>query len=263
MPYDHARKAGNLGDVWKHFVLVTVVDEIAVPDRFCYVDLHSGAPVHPLQPAGEWTSGIGGVLQKCAVLQRHGYFEIASDFVRLRQYPAGWRFVAERLGARCPVVDVVLTDVAKDVAAHYVTLPVPGVRPNVTMRFCRADGFRCIQKVTAADLVFIDPPFSPDAAKDWKNLTTACRMLLERRISFLAWYPLFWPTNPQYLVDATRCRSWEVTWARLGLRPSQNLKGCGMLASPGLTQILQSAEASFTTLASCMGGKFSVRSYAA
>jgi 23S rRNA A2030 N6-methylase RlmJ len=30
MAYDHARKAGNKGDVWKHFTLVTVVHRLDV-----------------------------------------------------------------------------------------------------------------------------------------------------------------------------------------------------------------------------------------
>ena len=40
MMYDHSSKAGNKGDVWKHFALVTVVDRLPSSDTFRYVDTH-------------------------------------------------------------------------------------------------------------------------------------------------------------------------------------------------------------------------------
>ncbi len=97
MPYDHARKAGNRGDVWKHFTLVSVIDSLDVPERFRYVDLHSGAPIHDLRPGGEWKSGIGTILTECRALTRHGYFETASAFLGKMKYPAAWWFAGTRL----------------------------------------------------------------------------------------------------------------------------------------------------------------------
>ena len=66
MSYDHSRKAGNKGDVWKHFTLVTVVDRLGVKDSFRYVDVHSGAPSYELGQTGEWTRGIAAVLEECS-----------------------------------------------------------------------------------------------------------------------------------------------------------------------------------------------------
>ena len=261
MPYDHARKAGNRGDVWKHFTLVAVCDVLPVRQRFRYVDLHSGAPFHELQPRGEWRRGVGSVLDGCASLRQHGYFEIASAFVQNLRYPSGWWFAAERLATRCQHVDVVLTDLAEEVAARYAPSPLPGLRANVTVCFNQADGFRRARDLTKADLVLIDPPFSPDAAADWRSVAATCRLLLKQQIRFLAWYPVFSPTNPQRLVAATECSAWELTWAPFGPKPSQNLKGCGILASPDLTEVLRGTKASLNVLASCLGGKFSVRSH--
>jgi 23S rRNA (adenine2030-N6)-methyltransferase len=100
MQYDHARKAGNRGDVWKHFLLVNVIDCLEVPERFQYVDLHSLAPLHELQPRGEWKNGIGKVLTECAALKHNAYFEITFVLVTKRQYPAAWWFAMTRLAAR-------------------------------------------------------------------------------------------------------------------------------------------------------------------
>jgi 23S rRNA A2030 N6-methylase RlmJ len=108
--YDHARKAGNKGDVWKHFTVVTVVDRLGVDDTFRYVDIHSGAPSYELGHAGEWKRGIGAILEECAPLQSHGYLQIASKFVTGGTYPSAWRIVVDRLSTRSRHVEVVLTD---------------------------------------------------------------------------------------------------------------------------------------------------------
>ena len=53
MAYDHARKAGNRGDVWKHAVLVALTDAITTDSSsFRYVESHAGAPLHDLKPGG-------------------------------------------------------------------------------------------------------------------------------------------------------------------------------------------------------------------
>jgi 23S rRNA A2030 N6-methylase RlmJ len=261
--YDHARKAGNRGDVWKHFMIVAVIDGLEVPERFRYVDLHSGAPLHELLPRGEWKNGIGRVITECGALKHNAYFEVASPLVAERQYPASWWFAAMRLAARCQYVDVVLTDTAENVAARYARSSLPCLPVNVSLCFNREDGFRRVENLTEADLVLLDPPFSPDAAADWKRIAIACHQLLERQIRFLVWYPVFAHSNPKRLVETTDCSGWEVIWAPFGPKPSQNQKGCGMLASPQLVEILDRSSESLKCLASCLGGNLNVRSHAA
>lgn len=263
MHYDHARKAGNRGDVWKHFTIVTVIDGLEVPEQFRYVDLHSGAPLHELQPRGEWKNGIGRVLTECGALKHNAYFEIASSVVAERQYPASWWFAVTRLAARSRHVDVVLTDTAENVAKRYAQSSLLSLPANVSLCFNREDGFRRVENLSKADLVLLDPPFSPDAAADWKRITIACHQLLEQQIKFLVWYPVFSPSNPKRLVDTTDCSGWEVIWARFGPKPSQNLKGCGMLASPQLVAILDRSSDTLKCLASCLGGNLYVRSHTA
>lgn len=261
MAYDHARKAGNKGDVWKHFMLVTVVDQLVVADGFRYIDTHSGAPSYGLGQTGEWKRGIGKLLDECGPLRSHAYLEVASKFVKNRVYPSGWRFVVERVSPRCPHVEIVLTDTAEAVAAKYEDLPPPGTPPNVVVSFSQQDGFRRVESVTKGDLVLIDPPFNPHAGADWRRVRLACCSLMERKIPFLAWYPIYSETNPAKLAAGTGCSAWEVMWARIGPKASQNLKGCGMLASSSLGEILSKAEPDLTPLASCLGGVFNMRSH--
>jgi len=261
MAYDHARKAGNKGDVWKHFMLVTVVDRLAATDGFRYVDTHSGAPSHELGKTGEWKGGIGKALDDCGQVRSHAYMEVASKFIKNRVYPSGWRFVADRLSLRCPHVEIVLSDTADAVAAKYEELPLPGIPANVAVCFSQQDGFRRVESIAKADLVLLDPPFNPNAAADWRRLSVACRSLFGRKIPFLAWYPIYSHTNPAKLIAGTGCPAWQVMWARIGPTPSQNLKGCGMLASPSLSEILGNAEPDLAELAGCLGGDFKGRSH--
>jgi len=196
------------------------------------------------------------------LVQPHGYLQVASKFVKSGTYPSAWQFVVDRLSTRCPHVEVVLTDTADEVAAKYKESPLQGLPSNTAVCFQQEDGFRSVESVMRAGVVLIDPPFNPDADADWRRIRVACLSLMSRHIPFLAWYPIYSHSNPTKLVAATRCSAWEVIWARIGPKPSQNLKGCGMLASPDLGKILQAAEPQLQKLASCLGGTFSNRSHA-
>lgn len=72
MNYRHAYHAGNLGDVFKHVVLVTALDHLSKkPAPYFYLDTHSGRGNYPLgepeaQRAGEFRTGIALALQSPA-----------------------------------------------------------------------------------------------------------------------------------------------------------------------------------------------------
>lgn len=249
MSYDHSRKAGNLGDVWKHSTLVALAD--AVPKKsksFRYVESHTGAPFHRLAGKGEWSCGVARIARNAAC--DSAYAGMARDWLARSLYPASWVFVAERLVGRFEQVEVVLFDHADDVAAQYppawdagVSASVRRIRPD----FRKADGYEAVEGLSGVDLVFLDPPYHPDARRDWRRLRQACRVLLSRCIPFVAWYPFYWHSQPQRLSDGTNCEAWEIRWFKCGPRPSQNLKGCGMLVSKDLAalrpQVMQSTSA--------------------
>ena len=104
MTYDHSRKAGNLGDVWKHNVLVALVD--AMPgniESFRYVEGHAGAPIHNLTDGGEWVRGVKVVKH---ALRDSCYMAMANEWLDRGQYPASWMFVADRLARRFAHVEM-------------------------------------------------------------------------------------------------------------------------------------------------------------
>jgi 23S rRNA (adenine2030-N6)-methyltransferase len=258
MEYNHSRKAGNQGDVWKHAVLVTLADSVAgKSDAFQYVESHCGSPVHELTRGGEWERGIGRLVDKgsCDCL----YATIARSWLKRSLYPAGWLLVANRLAARFTRVRAVLADVAELVASHYPPSADVAVAPNVHVEFHLEDGYSVAASLERADLVFLDPPFYPDADADWRKLAETCLILAERDVPFVAWYPFYWHTRPQWLVDTTRCQAWEVAWAPCGPKPSQNLKGCGMLGSPSIVLALQHDRQELQRVSYCLGSEFRVR----
>lgn len=263
MTYDHSRKAGNRGDVWKHAVLVALTDAIAADsDSFHYVESHAGAPLHDLKRGHEWRRGASAIASSASCGSR--YAAIAGEWLCTQQYPAGWVFAADRLARRFEHVDVKLFDTSDDVADRYRRLRLSELRlpSNVRVKFRRQDGYAAAERLEAtdADLVFLDPPYYPDSKRDWRRVRDVCRTLGERKLKFAAWYPFYWPTRPRKLSDDTGCRSWEVAWTDLGPKPSQNLKGCGVLISDDLA--LPNVEENLRQFAERIGWKFSVRGLA-
>jgi hypothetical protein len=184
---------------------------------------------------------------------------IAKSWLERKQYPASWVFMVNRLARRFTDITSVLADVADRVAADYPPSPNIPVPRSVRVEFHQTDGFSLATSLESADLVFLDPPFHPDAEGDWRRLAGTCLWLAEREVPFVAWYPFYWPTRPQWLVDTTRCEAWEVAWAPCGPKPSQNLKGCGMLVSTQVVSALRRGEEELKRVSACLGSEFRVR----
>lgn len=249
MTYDHSKKAGNRGDVWKHAVLISVADRLIPASTLRYVESHSGAPLHALASGGEWEGGVRQALNRGPATV-HPYFALAEEYLARSEYPAGWVFSALRLSPHTKRLLIDLHDLDNNVAAKYAE-PATGVYPaNIEVLFTHSDGFEAASQWEECDLAFIDPPYSPDAEADWNALARVCARLTDRDIPYLAWYPFFWPTRPQKLVDDTVQRGWEVHWARCGPKPSQNLKGCGMLVSEPLLALMENARPALQAVAS-------------
>lgn len=256
--YDHGKKAGNVGDVWKHSVLVSIAARLPAAPSFLYVESHCGAPLHQLRRPGEWEHGVQAALAR-GEDSKHAYLPAARPHVDDLQYPAGWWFFSSELARRVTHVSVRLYDVSQKVAMRYSPLPAHLCPDNVTATFTCSDGYTAVGRLQQADIVFLDPPYSPNADTDWQALAQACVKLRQREVPFLAWYPLYWPTRPQRLVDATAEVAWEVTWAPCGKKPSQNLKGCGVLVSRPLVPLIESARAELEHIATLIGGKIVLR----
>lgn len=248
MAYDHSKKAGNLGDLWKHAVLISIAERMPVDNSFRYVETHSGAPIHTLGDIGEWRRGIGAVLDEVDPTS-HSYLQQAKYYIARHAYPAGWLFFAINMAPRVKLLSVTLHDTAEAVAERYKS-PLRELMPtNVESIFRMKDGYSVLEEIEA-DLVFLDPPYAPD---DWGKLSQACQVLKDRQISFVAWYPIFWPTRPSQLIRETSLLGWEVMWREFGAKSCQNMTGCGMLLSDDLASVIEPAQSELEIVARLAG----------
>lgn len=64
MLYDHREKAGNLGDVFKHLALVSMLHDVLpkfTQQPFKFIDLFTGYPEYLLTDSGSWQKGLGKI----------------------------------------------------------------------------------------------------------------------------------------------------------------------------------------------------------
>ncbi len=251
MSYDHSEKAGNEGDVWKHFILTVIAESISIPSNsFHYIDCHSGAPIHDLRNASEWKHGIKQLLEMVGNSDNTYVNLVRRAFP---QYPSGWLFASNILTARVKALRVTLFDTDERLSERYSASEYWHFLPtNVKVKFHVQDGYKAHRDIGLSNWIFFDPPFT-QSKRDWKCLKNSCRKLQRERRTFAAWYPFYWPTKPRELSRHTQCEAWEVHWAECGPKPSQNIKGCGMLVSDDLASILQEREAELRAFADCLG----------
>ena len=261
--YNHSKKAGNRGDVWKHFILTVLAKNISLDnDTIHYLDCHAGAPIHDLNKGGEWQRGIAPLID--AGTNDNAYVDLVRKYWP-KKYPSSWMVVANMLAKRFKRVQISLFDNSEEVACHYsdedlCNLNKRGYVPeNVEVKFCKDDGFSRAVDKNDKDLIFLDPPFSPDANKDWTSLKEACIELKYQDQSFAAWYPFFWHTKPRELLERTQCEAWQSSWSDCGPKPSQNLKGCGVLLSDNLATLVKDREQELAELADSMGWRLDYR----
>jgi 23S rRNA (adenine2030-N6)-methyltransferase len=83
--YRHRFHAGNVADVFKHWVLVQVLDTLRAKDTpFCVIDTHAGSGLYRLKSPGEFEHGIGRLWPA-----RAEWPALASYFERIRPTTPG------------------------------------------------------------------------------------------------------------------------------------------------------------------------------
>jgi len=263
MVYDHSRKAGNRGDVWKHFILLSVVEAFANVSHvsmrtFRYMDTHCGAPCHQLENHRAWIRGLGLVLPPREELAGYPYFRIVSasvlDFGR---YLGSWSFVSRYLGSQGIPYKLELYDLSPTVAA--AVNEAHGCDSASKVEFSQEDGFRAVERSDEQDLILIDPPYTPNPASHWAACRKIARLLNRRAVPYLMWYPIFCHVDVQKLLDTCGWPGFEVVWQKADSGVGEGLPGCGMVAANGCDSVLESVTGSLELLADELGGRFVIR----
>jgi 23S rRNA (adenine2030-N6)-methyltransferase len=235
--YSHRLHAGNVGDVWKHCVLVAVLRAAAAEARHvAYVDTHAGDGRYPLHPTGEWTEGVGRLWREAprggALADYLGLCRrLGAGDERPASYPGSPAFARALLGDGA---ELALWERDERAAEHLVASAGGHARTRVTV----GDGLAALAgalRGARADAVvaLIDPSWGQKA--DWQLVPDAVARAARAapRASLLLWYPVKSLTRPNAMMERLAAAGMEGVAAELITTPlghqRHRLNGSGVL----------------------------------
>ncbi len=198
MNYRHAFHAGNFADVFKHTILLALLDALSAKDKpLCYFDTHAGRGRYALAGAqasatGEWRTGIGRLWDDpapAAPLRRYlGLVRSRNPAPGLTTYPGSPLLAAMALRRADRLV--LCESQPQEAAALRGVLHGDG-RAHVHQR----DGYAALHALLPPaehrGLVLIDPPFEVQA-DDFGAIAAALDDAFARwpRGVYAVWYPI-------------------------------------------------------------------------
>ncbi len=242
--YSHRFHAGNVGDVWKHCVLLEVLRSVAAAGGpVAYVESHAGEGGYALGPTGEWTEGIGKLWSPDGPsLDEHD--PAVARYVGLCRELGGATAWPERYPGSPALAHAVLPGDA--------TLALWERDPGACERLGTAlaghagvhvrcgDGLVALPAVVAeaeaggaAVVALVDPPFTQKP--DWIAVPDAVIAAADasRRATILLWYPLKSLTRPNAMIARFKAAGVAATLAELVTTPlehqRQRLNGSGVV----------------------------------
>ena len=241
MNYRHAFHAGNFADVFKHAILLALLDALTAKDKpLCCFDTHAGRGSYRLDDAearktGEWRNGIGRLFDgpdPPAPLRRY------LDAIRacnpdgvLRVYPGSPLLAARMLRANDRLVLCETQDGEADALRALF-------RNDTRVHVHQRDGYAALNALLPPPekrgLVLIDPPFEAQEA-EFAVIETALAQARARWPTgvYAVWYPIKSHRAIAPFHRHLAAGSFDkVLVAELMVQPDDSplrLNGCGML----------------------------------
>ena len=191
MNYRHAYHAGNVADVFKHLVLVWVLQALRAKDKpFCVIDTHAGSGHYLLKAGGEHEQGVGRLWPARADWPAFAaYFSAlaAGAAEALEVYPGSPRLIAGQLrpGDRA----VFIERHPEEAAALRMSL---SAQRGISIQ--QTDGLAALKGLVPPSenrgLVLIDPPYEQrdEPAQVVRALQAAVKRW--RNGIYMVWYPI-------------------------------------------------------------------------
>jgi len=241
MNYRHAFHAGNFADVFKHAILLALLDSLTAKDKpLCCFDTHAGRGRYALDDeqaakTGEWREGVGRLFESPeppALLQRYvDTIRAANRDGTLRNYPGSPLQAAQALR---PDDRLVLCETQPEEATALRALFRDDRRVHVHVRDGYAGLNALLPPPEKRGLVLIDPPFEAQEG-EFAIIEAALGSAHARWPNgvYAVWYPI-----KAHRVIARFHRHMasgpfdKVLVAELLVRPDDSplrLNGCGML----------------------------------
>ena len=241
--YRHAFHAGNFADVFKHAILLALLDALTAKDKpLCYLDTHAGRGAYRLDDpeplkTGEWRDGIGrlfGTTEVPEPLRRYvAAIRGCNPDGALHVYPGSPLFAAEALRAEDRLV---LCETQADEAAALRAQFRDDRRVHVHAR----DGYAALNALLPPaekrGLVLIDPPFEAQEG-EFAAIEAALSKAHARWSNgvYAVWYPIkSHRTIAPFHRHLSEGPFQRVLVAELMVLPDDSplrLNGCGMLVA--------------------------------
>lgn len=233
MNYRHQFHAGNSADVFKHLVLLQVLDSLRAKETpFCVIDTHAGSGHYRLQVPGEFEQGIGRlwpVRANWPGLSTYFALLAAQDAKALTVYPGS------------PVIIQSLLR-QQDRAVFFERHPEEAAALRTNLRGYRgitineADAWAALVGLLPPKenrgLVFIDPPY--EQADEFNQVARALKDAVRkwRNGIYCLWYPIKTRRPVEQLHERVRglgCEALAIEFLTLPEDVPQRLNGSGML----------------------------------
>jgi len=232
--YRHLFHAGNVADVFKHLVLIRVLEALRLKQTpFCVIDTHAGSGLYRLQAPGEFEQGIGRLWPaRTQWPQLAAYFELLAALNHrngLNVYPGSpW------------IIRALLRPQDRAVFMERHPEEAAALRDNLHgsrgITINEADAWAALKGLVPPKenrgLVFIDPPYEkPD---EFDQVARALRAAHPRWRNglYLAWYPVKARRPVEKLHEAVRALGAEALAIELLTLPEdvpQRLNGSGVI----------------------------------
>ncbi|MCB9665013.1 MAG: 23S rRNA (adenine(2030)-N(6))-methyltransferase RlmJ [Alphaproteobacteria bacterium] len=206
MDYDHAFHAANHADVWKHTALLAVLASLKRTPPLVF-DTHGGRGRYSLAGTGEWTAGLGRLLE--AVPAGH-----ASGSAAVDRYLGAVRRLCPDVPRSYPGSPLL----ALDALPRNGRLRVHEVEPEALSELRQAvkgdgraqvvggDGLAALDGLPTKDpvLVVLDPPYV--TKPEWPAAAEAVQRVHAARkdATVFLWYPVKRWSRPNTLHDTLR-----------------------------------------------------------
>ncbi len=258
--YRHSYHAGNIADVFKHYVLTQALQALQAKETpFCVIDSHAGSGVYRLEAPGEFEQGIGRLWpERAAWPALAGYFAAIGRLNPdgcLRFYPGSPFIIRDFLR---PQDRAVLLELHPQEVAD--------LKANLGSGFGRigvhhADAWGGLKGFVPPKenrgLVLIDPPY--EQKDEFERIAEALARALKhwRNGIYLAWYPIKGRRPVESFYAALRALGAAVSaveFITLPLDVEQRLNGSGLVLINPPWRLLDDLSITLPPLATYLAG---------
>jgi 23S rRNA (adenine2030-N6)-methyltransferase len=257
--YRHSYHAGNIADVFKHYVLTLVLRSLRKKDTpFCVIDSHAGSGMYTLKAPGEFQQGIGRLWplrQDWPALQ--DLFQVIAkvnpDGI-LAHYPGSPYIIRDYLRTQDRGV---LLELHPDEFADLKRNMAGGGRVAVHHVDAWSGLKAFVPPKENRGLVLIDPPY--EKKDEFSRVANALARALKhwRNGVYLVWYPIKGraPIQAFYsALDALPLEMSAVEFLTLPTDVEQRLNGSGLIIVNAPWGLLESLQTTLPPLATYFAG---------